>query len=149
MSIEVLLMADVEHLGIAGDTVHVKDGYARNFLFPQNLAEPVTKNSLRKLEKIRKEREELNRIRKAEAEAKAKKLRGLDLVLTVKTVDEIRLYGSISAADLVSAIAEKGVDLDRAQIQLDEPIKEVGAYDIAIALMPEVVETVKLTIVAE
>ena len=87
MSQQVILMDDVEHLGKIGDTVHVRDGYARNYLLPKGLAEPVTKNALRKLDKIRKEREELLKIRRAEAMDKAGKLRGQTLTIAVKAVE--------------------------------------------------------------
>lgn len=149
MAKEVLLMNDIKHLGLAGDIVIVKDGYARNFLFPQGHAELVTKNALRKLEKLRKERAEVTRIRKAEATAKATKLEGLAVAISAKTVDESRLYGSVSAGDVAAAISAKGVLVDRTQLQITEAFKEVGTYDVVVALTTEISATVKLTIVAE
>ena len=124
MSKQVILMDDVEHLGKIGDTVTVRDGYARNFLLPKGLAEPVTKNALRKLDKIRKEREELLKIRRAEAMDKAGKLRGQTLTIAVKAIegDETgKLYGSVTAADIAKALTEAGVAVDAAMVKLPEP----------------------------
>ena len=106
MSTELLLLSDVEHLGKAGDVVKVADGYARNYLLPKDLAAPVSKQALRRLEKLRKEREEVARIQLAEAKEKASKLDNASVTLRAKTVDGTRLYGSIQAADIAAA----GVD---------------------------------------
>lgn len=152
MSVQVILMDDVEHLGKIGDTVIVRDGYARNYLLPQGLAEPLTKNALRKLEKIRKEREELLKIRRAEAMDKAGKLRGQTLTIAAKAVEgdeEGKLYGSVTAADIAKALTEAGVAIDPAMVKIEEPIKHLGTSDILIALMAEVEVTLKLAIVAE
>ncbi len=152
MSVQVILMDDVEHLGKIGDTVHVRDGYARNYLLPQGLAEPVTKNALRKLDKIRKEREELLKIRRAEAMDKAGKLRGQTLTIAVKVVEgdeEGKLYGSVGAADIAKALTEAGVAIDSAMVRMEEPFKKIGTYELQIVLMPEVSVMLTLAIVAE
>ncbi len=147
MSTEVLLMSDVANLGKAGDVVKVADGYARNYLLPQELAAPVTKASLRRLEKLRKEREELARIQKAEATAKAAKLKGMTLTITAKTTDGQKLYGSVTAADLVAKIGEQGVGVDRSQIALDEPLKEIGTATVEVKLHAEVSVSITVNVV--
>jgi len=147
MSTEVLLMSDVANLGKAGDVVKVADGYARNYLLPQELAAPVTKASLRRLEKLRKEREELARIQKAEATAKAAKLKGMALTITAKTTDGQKLYGSVTAADLVAKIGEQGVGVDRSQIALDEPLKEIGTATVEVKLHAEVSVSITVNVV--
>ncbi len=152
MSQQVILMDDVANLGKIGDTVHVRDGYARNYLLPKGLAEPVTKNALRKLDKIRKEREELLKIRRAEAQDKASKLRGQTLTIAVKAIEgdeEGKLYGSVTAADIAKALTEAGVAVDPAMVKLEEPIKNLGTSDLTIALMAGVEVTLRLAIVAE
>lgn len=149
MATEVLLMSDVANLGVAGDVVNVRDGYARNYLFPTGRGEPVTKNALRKLEKLRKEREELAKIQRAEALTKASRVKGTEITITGRTVDETRLYGSVGAADIVEALAAKSIDIDRSQVVLEEPFKETGSFDVTIQLHPDVAETIKLTIAAE
>lgn len=148
MSTEVLLLSDIEKLGKAGDVVKVADGYARNFLLPKDLAAPVSQHALRRLEKLRKEREELSRIQKAEALDKAGKLANASVTLRAKTVDGSRLYGSISAADIVAALeADTKVAVDKAQLDLAEPLKETGTFDVTVKLHPEVSCTVKVWIV--
>lgn len=148
MATELLLLADVEHLGKAGDVVTVADGYARNYLLPRDFAAPVTKNALRRLEKLRKERAELARLRLAEAKDKASKLAGLTVTITAKTVDGTRLYGSVTATDILGALEVSGrVSLDRSQIQLADSIKEIGTYDIPVKLHDEVTATFKVDVI--
>ncbi|MEI8353490.1 MAG: 50S ribosomal protein L9 [Lentisphaerota bacterium] len=147
MATEVLLMADVANLGKAGDVVKVADGYARNYLQPQDLAAPVTQASLRRLDKLRKEREELSRIQRAEASTKAGKLKGMVLTITAKTTDGQRLYGSVTTSDLAAQMEAKGVCVDRSQIVLAEPIKEIGTYTLDIKLHAEVTATITVSVV--
>jgi large subunit ribosomal protein L9 len=148
MATELLLLADIENLGKAGDVVKVKDGYARNFLLPKDLAAPVSQGALRRLEKLRKEREELSRIQIAEAKDKAAKLAKASVTLRERVVEGTHLYGSVSVADIVKALsAESKIDLDKSQVVLAEPIKETGSYDITVKLHPEVSCTVKVWVV--
>jgi large subunit ribosomal protein L9 len=148
MATELLLLADIENLGKAGDVVKVKDGYARNFLLPKDLAAPVSQGALRRLEKLRKEREELSRIQIAEAKDKAAKLAKASVTLRERVVEGTHLYGSVSVADIVKALsAESKIDLDKSQVVLTEPIKETGSYDITVKLHPEVSCTVKVWVV--
>ena len=146
MATEILLMSDVAKLGQAGDVVKVADGYARNYLLPRNLAAPVTTASLRRLEKLRKEREELGRIQRAEATAKAAKLKGLVVALTAKTTDGEKLYGSITVADIVANIEAQGVSIDRSQVALIEPIKEIGVTSIQVNLHADVSVTITVSV---
>ena len=148
MATELLLLADIENLGKAGDVVKVKDGYARNFLLPKDLAAPVSQGALRRLEKLRKEREELSRIQIAEAKDKAAKLAKASVTLRERVVEGTHLYGSVSVADIVKALsAESKIDLGKSQVVLTEPIKETGSYDITVKLHPEVSCTVKVWVV--
>lgn len=148
MATEILLLSDVENLGKAGDVVKVADGYARNYLLPKDLAAPVSQHALRRLEKLRKEREELSRIQMAEAKDKAAKLANVSVTIRAKTVDGTRLYGSVVASDIVAALQEGNkIAVDKAQVQLDEPLKEVGTFDVAIKLHPEVICTIKVWVV--
>jgi large subunit ribosomal protein L9 len=150
MSTEVLLLNDVDKLGKAGDVVKVADGYARNYLLPQDIAAPVSTHALRRLAKIRKEREETNRIRLAEAKDKASRLKDASVTLRARVVDGTRLYGSVLAADIAAAIQDGlKVAVDKAQVKLDEPIKETGTFDIPVKLHPDVTCTVKVWIVED
>jgi len=148
MATELLLLSDVEKLGKAGDVVKVADGYARNYLLPQDLAAPVSQHALRRLEKLRKEREELSRIQLAEAKDKAAKLANVSVTIRAKTVDGSRLYGSVAAGDIAAAL-ESGnkIAVDKAQIMLSEPIKETGTFDVSIKLHADVIPSIKVWIV--
>jgi large subunit ribosomal protein L9 len=150
MSTELLLLSDIPDLGQAGDVVKVAPGYARNYLLPKDLAAPVSPQALRRLEKLRKEREDQTRLRLAEANAKAAKLTNASVTLRAKTVDGTRLYGSISAADIAAAIeTENKVTVDKSQIELPEPIKETGTFDISIVLHDDVKPVIKVWVVED
>ena len=147
MSVEVLLLSDVPSLGQAGATVRVAPGYARNYLVPKGLAGPVTQATLRRLEKLRKEREELARLQLAEAKAKAAKLKDINVTIRAKTTDGTNLYGSVRVEDIVSAIAAQGVDVDRTQIGLEAPIEAVGQFDVPVKLHADVELKIKVWVV--
>jgi large subunit ribosomal protein L9 len=148
MATEILLLADVEHLGKAGDVVKVKEGYARNYLLPKDLAAPVSQGALRRLEKLRKDRDELSRIQLAEAKDKAAKLSKVSVTLREKVVDGTHLYGSVSATDILKALeADAHIALDKSQVDLAEPIKETGSYDVSVKLHPDVTCTIKVWVV--
>jgi len=148
MATEVLLLSDVESLGKAGDVVKVTDGYARNYLLPRDLAAPVSPYALRRLAKMRKEREEQSRIQMAEAKDMAAKLANVSVTIRAKTVDGTRLYGSVAAGDIVAALLEGNkISLDKAQVVLPEPIKETGTFDVTIRLHADVIPTIKVWIV--
>jgi large subunit ribosomal protein L9 len=148
MATEILLLSDVEHLGKAGDVVKVADGFARNYLLPKDLAAPVSQHALRRLEKLRKEREELSRLQMAEAKDKAAKLVNVSVTIRAKTVDGTRLYGSVHAADIVAALQEGNkIAVDKAQLVMPEPLKETGTFDVAVKLHPDVTSTIKVWVV--
>lgn len=146
--VELLLLSDVKFLGKAGDVVKVAGGYARNYLLPQDLAAPVSKNALRRLEKLRKEREELARIQLAEAKAKAATLAKTEITIKAKTVDETRLYGSVGVQDILNALEGK-IALDKSQIELDEPFKEIGEFEVPVKLHADLTQNIKVTIVSD
>jgi len=148
MASEILLLADVENLGKAGDVVKVADGYARNYLLPKDLAAPVSQHALRRLTKMRKEREETSRIQMAEAKDMAAKLANVSVTIRAKTVDGTRLYGSVAAGDIVAALLEGNkITLDKSQVVLPEPLKETGTFDVTIRLHADVSLTIKVWIV--
>ncbi|MDD2454753.1 MAG: 50S ribosomal protein L9 [Kiritimatiellae bacterium] len=148
MGTELLLLSDVEKLGKAGDVVKVADGYARNYLLPQDLAMPVSQHALRRLEQLRKKREELARIQLAEAKDKAEKLRNVSVTIRAKTVDGSRLYGSVSAGDIVAEIESVNkIALDKSQLALEDTLKETGTFDVPVKLHPEVTCTVRVWVV--
>ena len=154
MSTELLLMDDVPNLGKTGETVTVKPGYARNYLLPKGLAAPVTQASLRKLEKIRLEREALLKQQRAEAQDKANRLKNISVTIRARTIDNsndpgAQLYGSVTAQDIADCIAAQGIAIDKAQVLLDEHIKTVCNIDVTLKLHADVQPTVKVWVIAE
>ncbi len=149
MAKEIILMADVEGLGGEGDVVTVADGYARNYLFPKNLAAPVTVATRRILEKKRREREEREAKLKAAAEETARKLEESGCTLTVKAGAEGKLFGSVTNADIAAALAEQGIEIERQKIVLEEPIRELGVYDLTVNLHADVKANLKVWVVEE
>lgn len=137
---QVILKKDVQNLGEAGDIVNVKDGYARNFLLPQNSAEIATKGALENREKniarIKAKQEKLN----AEAQEKAQKLEAFGkLELSAKAGESGKLFGTITTKKLAEEISSKaGVEVDRKSITLSSPINKVGDYKMIIKLTSKV-----------
>ena len=150
MATELLLLSDVEHLGKAGDLVKVADGYARNYLLPRDMAAPATKNALRRLEKLRKEREEIERKEIAAAQAVADQLKDLAITIAARSTDGAALFGSVGAVEIIDAVkAAKGVELEKKQIVLDNPYKEIGEYALEVKLHAKVKVEIKVVIVEE
>jgi len=146
---EVILRTDVPKLGKAGDIVKVKDGFARNYLLPKGLAIPANQKTIKALENQRKiilakaERE------RKKAQSLAEKLTGVTLTFYRKVIEGERIYGSISAQDIVKALEEKGLNLERRFVLIDEPIKQLGTYEIPIRLGPGVEVKIKVEVVEE
>ena len=147
---EVLLMDNVKHLGKSGEVVKVAPGYARNYLVPQGLAAPVTEAAKRRLAKLEAERAAKRAEAKKEAEALAAKLAGVSVTVSAPTVDGTKLYGSVNTADLIAAIeADRGVKLERRQLNLPDQLKEIGTYEAKIDLGSGVTVPFKVWIVEE
>lgn len=143
---QIILLERVPKLGQMGDVVSVKPGYARNFLIPGGKALRATKGALADFEKRRTQLEARNLERKQEAEAAAKKVEGQSVTLLRQASESAQLYGSVSARDIAMAFAEAGINLDRQQIRLDQPLKTLGLHKVTVALHPEVEVTVKVNI---
>lgn len=149
MAVEVLLMDAVPGLGIEGDVVRVADGYARNYLFPNGKASEVTEGKKRQIEKKRIERLELMRKEQSAAEELAKKFESLSCTIAVKTSENDKMFGSVTAAQIIEKMAEQDITLDRNQLKLDAPLHELGVFDVTVILHPEVNTTLKVWIVGE
>ena len=144
---EVILIKDVDKLGKAGSVVKVKDGFARNLLFPKKLAMSVTAGNLKKLEAEKQKALQGLEQKKQEALATKERLDKLSLTIPASAQDEASLYGSVTAQDISSALKEEGIELDKNLIILDEPIKALGVYEIAVKLHPEISAKIKTWIV--
>ena len=149
MAKEVMLMADVAGLGQEGDVVRVAEGYLRNFLMPKNLAAPLTATTRRQVEKKRQVREARLAVERTQLTELAKAIEQLSVTISVKTGEEGKLFGSVTAQDIVTAVGAQGVKLDRHQLQIDEPLKKLGKFDLPVKLHPEVLAMLKVWIVEE
>jgi large subunit ribosomal protein L9 len=146
---EVILKDDVLHLGHRGDLVKVADGYARNFLLPRKLALQATSANKAVVEQMKHSAARRAATEKAQAEALALKLEPVVLDFTRKSGEAGHLFGSVTSADIATALAAKGFEIDRRKIVLDEPLKSVGDFKVAIKLYREVTASIKVTVVAE
>jgi len=144
---EVILNKDVEKVGKSGAVVRVKDGFARNFLFPQNLAVPLTEANLRKLELNKQKLDAQQEKLKKEALELQGRLAGLSLTIPALVHEEEQLYGSVTPHEISEALKEEGFDIEKEVIILDEPIKKIGIYEISVKLHPEITTKIKLWIV--
>ena len=147
MPIEVILKEHVEHLGQRGEIVRVADGYARNFLFPRNLALKVTDENKRQIERERA----LAEAREAEevqmAQALAHRLEAFEIEIARRVGEQDMLYGSVTAADVAEALAAREITVDRRKVQLNEPLKTLGEHTVPVKLHREVTANVKIKVV--
>ena len=144
MSHEVILLDDVDGLGVRGATVRVAPGYARNFLLPYGKAlmkESVGPRMLAELERSRVQREAKER---HDATALQQVLTGLSLSFERQVGEEEKLYGSVSTQDIHDALAERGYDIDRKKVLLSEPLKTVGEFDVRLRLFADITATIKV-----
>ena len=144
---EVILTKDVDKIGKAGSVVKVKDGFARNLLFPKKLAIPVTKGNLKKIEEEKQKTIQGQEVKKQEALLIKERLDKLSLTISASAQDEKSLYGSVTAQDISAALKEESIELDKNIIMLDEPIKSLGIYEIPVKLHPEIQAKLKVWIV--
>lgn len=143
---EVILLERIERLGQMGDVVSVKPGYARNYLLPQAKALRSNKENLALFESRKVQLEAQNLKRKEEAQLVADKMNGLKLLIIRQAAETGQLYGSVTGRDIRDAIREAGFTIERRQIVLDQPIKEVGDYKIRLILHPDVDQTIAVII---
>ena len=144
---KVILRADVDALGRLGDIVTVKPGYGRNYLLPQGLASAATTANIKQFELERKKLQDQADSLRAEANAMAEKIAANPVTIEVRVGESDKLYGSVTAVNIGDAMAELGVDIDRRKIELDEPIRSLGEYEIEIKLHPDVRGVLQLSVV--
>ncbi|OFV91542.1 MAG: 50S ribosomal protein L9 [Acidobacteria bacterium RIFCSPLOWO2_12_FULL_65_11] len=146
---EVILKEHVENLGRRGEIVKVADGYARNFLLPRKLALLPTEGNKKHIERERTKFDAREAEDRRGAEAVAARMTGLIVEIARKVGETEALYGSVTNADVAAALAAKGFEIDRRKLQMPEPIKRRGEFDIPVKLHREVTITVKVSVVAE
>jgi len=146
---KIILKEEVSGLGVRGDVTEVKDGYARNYLLPKDLAMRFTPGAHKVLEQERRVYEIRQVKAKEEAEALGEKLSALELSIAKKVGEQDVLYGSVTAGEVAEMLKAKGFVIDKRKILLNEPIKKIGDFEIGIRLHAEVVPNVHLSVTKE
>jgi large subunit ribosomal protein L9 len=143
---EVILLEHVEKLGKMGDIVNVKNGFARNYLLPQNKALRATDANKAVYEKQKAELEAHNKALFEEASKKAEALQGFSAVLIRQAAETGQLYGSVTIRDIAAAVKEAGFDVERRCVYLEKPIKDLGVYEVKLNLHPEVSQKILVNV---
>jgi large subunit ribosomal protein L9 len=146
---EVILREDVDKLGRRGDVVKVAEGYGRNFLLPRGLALAVNEANKAMIAKERKAHEARAAKEKAEFQALADRIKGVRFVAPRKVGENDVLYGSVTSGDIGEFLKNKGIEIDKRKVQLEEPIKKLGEHEVSIKLHPEVSATLKVLVTKE
>jgi large subunit ribosomal protein L9 len=146
---EVILRDHVDKLGRRGEIVKVAAGYARNYLLPRKLALLVTDGNRNQIERERAKFDASEAEDRKSAEAEAARMANVEIAIARKVGETEALYGSVTASDIAEALAAKGFEIDRRKLQLPEPLKRLGEFDIAVKLHRDVTTTIKVKVVAE
>jgi large subunit ribosomal protein L9 len=146
---KVILKQDYEKLGKSGDTVSVKDGYALNYLIPNQIALKATEGNLKVLEEIKKQKESKVKKEIVEAEALAAELGKQTLEIKMNAGEDEKIFGSVSAQIISESLAQKGFNVDKKHIVLDEPIKKLGIFTVEIKLNNNVKTSIKVWVVKD
>lgn len=144
---QVILKETIDTLGEEGDVVKVKDGYARNYLLPKNLAAVATKGNTAVLAKQKAAIEARKKQKRDEAEALARKIAAVTVTIAQRTGEENKLYGSVTTADIAAKLAEAGIEIDKKNILMDEPIKTLGTRTVPVKVGYQVKADVKVEVV--
>jgi large subunit ribosomal protein L9 len=146
---EVILKEDVPKLGFRGDVVKVAEGYGRNYLLPRKLAIEATKGNRAVIEQMKAAAQRRSASDKADAEGLAEQMKELTLTFRRKVGEQEHLFGSVTSGDIADALEAKGFTVDRRKVHLDDPIKALGEFQVAIRLHKEVMASVKVAVEKE
>jgi large subunit ribosomal protein L9 len=146
---QVLLLKPIHGLGAEGDTVTVRAGYARNFLLPRKLALPITQANKKQIESLLKAREVREQKEFEEARSLGEKIEATNIAIAVKTGEGGKMFGAVTANDLIERLKEEGVELVKKQLSLPAPIKELGSHTVTMKLADEVSAELKFEVVSE
>jgi large subunit ribosomal protein L9 len=145
---EIILTENVEGLGAIGDQVKVKPGYGRNYLVPRGLAVVANTRNVKELDHQKRQMErKMQKVMQA-AELQKKKVESVTCVLALRAGEDGKLFGSVTTMEIGAKLADAGVEVDRKKIQLDEPIKALGEYEVPVKIDAGVVATIKVSVVA-
>lgn len=144
---EAILLKDVDGIGARGAVVDVSKGYLRNFLIPRKLAQPATKGALSEARRVQESHDREAEVRRARAQEHAEQLNKTVLTIAQQAGEDGRLFGSVTNQDLAEAIEEaRGIEVDRRKIHLEDPIKNVGTYQVVLEVAEGVTATVKVMV---
>jgi len=146
---QIILQEDVDKLGTRGQVVEVAEGYARNFLLPRKLAIPASEGNLKRLEKIRTHLAKRTATEKEGAQKQSELLAATSVTLRRKAGENDQLFGSVTAADIAEALAAQGFQIEKRRIELGEPIKLVGEYQVTAKLHHDVSAPIKVIVERE
>ena len=145
---EIILTENVEGLGAIGDQIKVKPGYGRNYLVPRGLAVVANTRNVKELDHQKRQMErKMQKVMQA-AELQKKKVESVTCVLALRAGEDGKLFGSVTTMEIGAKLADAGVEVDRKKIQLDEPIKALGEYEVPVKIDAGVVATIKVSVVA-
>ena len=144
---DVVLLKDVEKLGSEGTVLHVKPGFARNYLLPLGLAAPATAQQLKAIDQIKRQRLQKTQRARRDADALKRKLEARSLTLKLSLGEEDKPFGSITTHDIVDALAQDGLNVDKHAVHLEHPIKSLGIFDVPVRLHADVTATLKVWVV--
>jgi large subunit ribosomal protein L9 len=146
---EVILKEDVPKLGHRGDVIKVAEGYGRNYLLPRKLAIEATQANKAVIEQMKQAAVRRSAVEKADSESLSKQLEGVTLAFHRKAGEKDHLFGSVTSSDIAEALEHKGFNIDRRKIQLNEPLKSLGEFEVPIRLHRDVTGKVKVTVEKE
>ena len=146
---QVLLLQPIQGLGAEGDTVTVRAGYARNFLLPRKIALPITHANKKQMESLLKAREAREVQELDAARELAAKISSTTIAVAVKTGEGGKMYGAVTANDLIIRLKEEGIELVKKQLSLPAPVKDLGTHTVAVKLNSEISSELKFEVVSE
>ncbi|MEF8940925.1 MAG: 50S ribosomal protein L9 [Salinivenus sp.] len=146
---DVILLDNVEHLGEKGEVHEVADGYGRNYLIPQGLARVATDGAVRQLQEEERQQARRQAAKKDEAETVKKELEDMQVVFSAKVGEENRIFGTVTTQQIAVELSNRGYDIDRRDIQLDEDIRYVGAYTATIQVHDDVTASLDIQVIPE
>jgi len=144
---KVILIDEIRGLGTRGDVVNVKDGYARNYLLPKNLAREATPGNLKSIEQERKKWGLLAQKEKDQAAKAAESVKGTKVVVQKRVGENGQLFGSVTANEIADALTAKGLDVDKRRIELGHPIKSLGTHDVEVRLHRDVSAQIQVEVI--
>ena len=141
---DIILTQNLKDLGNIGDVVKVKDGYARNYLLPRQMAVAATESNVKRMDKEKSKRLAMYEEEKKQAQAKAAEFAKVSLTIAVEVNDQEKLYGAVSETEILKAFEAEGQKVDKKAIVIEKPVEELGIFEIGVQLHPEVIAKVRL-----